>query len=358
MTSKNESFEVVNSTDLLDAHSSRQRVMMSSNVKSTTIRWTLQNLQQIIATDHKRLTCEPHELPYTRQVHVTAKIHPVTGVSDDCIVSFCLANTSDKDVTLVTRISGYSLKDHETKHLFDIPRTRVTIGGNAEYKTHIHAPVSLKSMLVSDDELYDLTIKLHEFCVDREAVQSPETRVDGNMSLALAKMFEDETLKDVTFFVGNEKLMAHKSLIVARCEYFERMLMLHDTQEKRTGEVTITDAPMTVFRAFVKYLYTNRIDTIKELADELLMLADKYDVGCLKDTCERHLCDNLDRDNAIFYLIRADLCSCATLKRLALFTVKSNLKAMLASGEFEQLHAYPMLMQNILELFANDVAKV
>ena len=57
----------------------------------------------------------------------------------------------------------------------------------------------------------------------------------------------------------------------------------------------------------VDYIYTGLIPTnIGDMAEDLLHLADKYGLGCLKRACEKSLLDDLAVENAINTMIYAD----------------------------------------------------
>ena len=62
-------------------------------------------------------------------------------------------------------------------------------------------------------------------------------------------------------------------------------------RESGNGVIEIPDVDADVMRHFLLYLYGARVpeEMDEQLAEELLIVADKYDVDCLKLACEKAL---------------------------------------------------------------------
>jgi hypothetical protein len=82
-------------------------------------------------------------------------------------------------------------------------------------------------------------------------------------------LLNDESLSDVTFLVGDARIPAHRSILVARSQYFRVMLTsgFREGQEppyKRArtngqegaADITIGDTSPEAFKAILRYLYT------------------------------------------------------------------------------------------------------
>lgn len=164
-------------------------------------------------------------------------------------------------------------------------------------------------------------------------------------------LYDDDTFKDLFFLIDNGTVLSHKSVIAARSPKFYEML---DPQEKKEGLVTVKDVSFTTFKAFVKYLYTNQVDDIKEIAKDLLTFAVKYELPSLKKKCENYLSQTLNEGNAINLLVKADVSDCPILKKRSLFMIKPHLKRIRQSQEFKELYKHPHLMDEILESFCSD----
>lgn len=130
-------------------------------------------------------------------------------------------------------------------------------------------------------------------------------------------MFLSEEDSDVTILVGDHEFRAHVNILRSRSEVFAPMLK-HDMLEKNKGQVHIPDCRPTVFRDFLLYLYTGKVEDISHgNVFELFEICDKYDVRGLKNDCVRFLRQNLSVDLICDVLVLAmkhiesDLLKCA-----------------------------------------------
>lgn len=121
-------------------------------------------------------------------------------------------------------------------------------------------------------------------------------------------------------------LKVHRSVLAARSLVFRRMLenqpkvstvpldsaaAAASWSESGSGIISIPDVGEDVMRHFLLYLYGSQVpvDMDEQLAEELLVIADKYDVERLKSACEvalskidpRYACEKL-----MFYEIVQD----------------------------------------------------
>jgi hypothetical protein len=97
----------------------------------------------------------------------------------------------------------------------------------------------------------------------------------------------DKNLRtDVEFlFVKEEGLLfAHRFILSARSPVFAAMFS-NDMIESQTGRVEIHDADFCLFRHFLKFIYTGKLD-IAARNLELLALADKYQIETLQEMCQ------------------------------------------------------------------------
>lgn len=203
------------------------------------------------------------------------------------------------------------------------------------------------SASVTVDIHYDSSetfIRFEEYCDEEIETTVPESQ----MNLNLISLYEDDSMKDVKFMIGDEMVLAHKLIVSARNEYMKKMLVDIDMKEKIEGVVKITDCSMPVFKSFLRYLYTDEIENIKELAEDLIAVADKYGMECLKKRCENYLCQTINEDNIIRYLIEAHLYNCTNLKKALMCRMKSFIKDVYHLPEFKQLNCYPELLQDII----------
>jgi len=155
------------------------------------------------------------------------------------------------------------------------------------------------------------------------------TTPDPDHHLDLGKLLTSQRHTDVTFLVEGESIAAHKGLLSARCQYFERMFE-SDVKENTLNQIEVTDVDPAIFKEMLLFLYSGqppKLSAVKTL--NLLSAADKYGIESLKKVCESIVCDNLNSDIAVEALVLAKNISCLTLKEEATNYLKVNLACLI-----------------------------
>ncbi|KAL3682561.1 hypothetical protein R1sor_000583 [Riccia sorocarpa] len=117
----------------------------------------------------------------------------------------------------------------------------------------------------------------------------------------------DSEFRGDVCLVGSDggPVYAHRFILAGRSTVFRRMFET-EMLEKESGTIHVEDASINVLRSLVKYLYTMETEFTEEApAEELLKLADKYDIEDLKAVCEEELCKNVNMGNFLDRLVVA-----------------------------------------------------
>jgi len=155
------------------------------------------------------------------------------------------------------------------------------------------------------------------------------TSPDPALHHDLGKLLTSQLHADVIFLVEGESIAAHKGVLSARCQYFERMFD-SDVKENISNQIEVTDIDPAVFKEMLLFLYSGqppKLSAVKTL--NLLSAADKYGIESLKKVCESIVCDNLNSDIAVEALVLAKNISCLTLKEEATNYLKVNLACLI-----------------------------
>lgn len=162
------------------------------------------------------------------------------------------------------------------------------------------------------------------------------------------KLLVDEKFTDLTVISADgKKLLVHKGILAARSPVFEAMFE-HEMLEKKQNSVEIKDIDHVVLLELFRFMYCRKVNNIETLLCELLRAAEKYSVEGLKITCEETMLLNLDKKNAIEYLIEAYQNNSTIVKIIIDFIVKYS-KEIVKSTEFKLLGvSYPDLMYKIV----------
>ncbi|KAL5005406.1 hypothetical protein ScPMuIL_018862 [Solemya velum] len=112
----------------------------------------------------------------------------------------------------------------------------------------------------------------------------------------LARSFDDLSTSDVKFTVEARDIYVHKSVLKIRCEHFRSMFQ-SCWDENGKDNIEISEYSYPVYRAFLQYLYTEKLDLKPEEAIGLLDLANAYCELPLKKNCEQIIKQGITVDN-------------------------------------------------------------
>ncbi|KAJ4782778.1 BTB/POZ and MATH domain-containing protein 1 [Rhynchospora pubera] len=138
----------------------------------------------------------------------------------------------------------------------------------------------------------------------------------------ISNLLETGIGADVTFEVNGHTFKAHKSILVARSKVFEAQFS-GPCKEKTDTIIKIEDMEAVVFKELLHYIYSETIPAFSEmndseeknnLAQHLLVAADRYDVERLRIICEDILYGSINKDNVVALLSIADMHNCINLK--------------------------------------------
>ena len=120
-----------------------------------------------------------------------------------------------------------------------------------------------------------------EVVYNGDAVYVDSTKMTENM----IGLLDSAKHADVTFLVGKEKIKAHKAILAAQSNYFDKMFD-SGMRECAKNEVEIHDAEPSEFKELLRFLYSGLTpENLPEIALSLLPLANRYEAMELKDMC-------------------------------------------------------------------------
>ncbi|XP_043276646.1 speckle-type POZ protein-like [Venturia canescens] len=148
---------------------------------------------------------------------------------------------------------------------------------------------------------------------------NPSTNILANFK----SLLDRKTLSDITFVLGDKELLAHKAILAAQSKVFEKMFVTA-MREKKEKHIEINDTEVEVFEKFLNFLYTGSLNDVENNVEEMLMLADYYEVSVLKTICENLMLVQLCEENVVRYVILADRLNCGELKHAALSWIRKS----------------------------------
>ncbi|XP_057318997.1 speckle-type POZ protein-like [Microplitis mediator] len=170
----------------------------------------------------------------------------------------------------------------------------------------------------------------------------------------LKDLLDTGTKSDVVITVGDKKFQAHKLILGTRSPVFDAIFS-HDMKEKKENEIEIPDVDPEIFKKLLEFIYTDKVSDLDDNAEELLEVADKYQLQLLKDMCTVSLSQTIDVENAIPIMLFADRNNVQQLIEYAEKFIIINFQKIKKTKEYEALEtSHPSLFLAILKKCAAE----
>lgn len=118
---------------------------------------------------------------------------------------------------------------------------------------------------------------------------------------------DNQTAKFLTFrLADDQKLVFDRRLLIARSDYFRKMLSSPDWEETRTGEINLRSATVKCMSAILRFILTNSFDTDEDLETCMAVreLADRFCIQPLVKQVDEELTGMLTEENILQILGR------------------------------------------------------
>lgn len=136
-----------------------------------------------------------------------------------------------------------------------------------------------------------------------------------------------------------------------RSPVFKAMLE-NEMEESRSGTIKVSDVSYDALRAFVNYLYTAEACLDEQMACDLLVLAEKYQVKHLKGYCEKFLVSKLSWENSLMSYAFAHQQNAKLVLDAALCLITDNMDKLTEREEYiELVENDPRLVVEIYEAY-------
>lgn len=151
---------------------------------------------------------------------------------------------------------------------------------------------------------------------------------------SVAVLYRNERTADVFFvFENHPRVAAHKCILASDSVVFCRMFY---GEMKEMGDITITDASLDGFLAFLKSFYTSNMAITEENVAEIMYLGNKYDAVKCKTACQNFLTLVLCTENVLTILELTNMYNCEPLRMLCLKKIMQEGRAIIQMDCFYQ----------------------
>lgn len=205
---------------------------------------------------------------------------------------------------------------------------------------------------------FSTTLKI--MCEFKGAEENKPKSFDGNCDCLIDEkrtrrvdsiyepFLHDESISDIELILGDKRYPAHKLVLAANSPVFHRMFS-HQMKETLSKEVEIEEMDQEVFEELLKFMYTKKVAKFKELAGDLLIAANRYEMEDLKSICEREMIKCVDLENVLDFVRVADSHCAEKLKKHCFCIIMANFSKVVEKEEFKKLiktHANVLLELN------------
>lgn len=157
------------------------------------------------------------------------------------------------------------------------------------------------------------------------------------MSENFKSLFSSKGNCDTTVHVQDKEYKAHRAVLIARSSVFAAMFQ-HETTEKLTGIINISDCDPESFEKFLEFLYTGKLENPScRNALDLYEIADKYDAPELKTFCVDFLMENLAIENVCDVAFFADKYEETNLLSASQLYFNENVNDIFETSEWDSL---------------------
>ncbi|XP_001604724.1 speckle-type POZ protein-like [Nasonia vitripennis] len=170
----------------------------------------------------------------------------------------------------------------------------------------------------------------------------------------LRTLYDNQDFSDIKLVARGKVFHAHKNILASRSSVFAAMFR-HKMKENVENIVPIKDVGTKVLKEMLHYMYTGSVRDMKmSTAQDLLIVAEKYDILGLKKICGTILEKKLTVNNAIDILILADSHNAMDLKKNTVDFLTKNIKAVMGTKSFKTaLNSHLTLVINTIEKIIN-----
>ena len=232
--------------------------------------------------------------------------------------------------------------------------------GSWQLKAHLQQQQIEAGSLLPSDTLHIHCKLVYESSRNTTKIQGSNSTVPFSKYVipngSLTHRFESLFDKDMSFTdleihaAGGVIFPAHKFVLAAGSPAFSAMLQSEGFAENKTNILEIDDLVPPVVKEMLRFLYTDRVEKMDQLAKDLLVAADKYLIDSLKSNCQLALAETLTVENCCQMLALADSHSAADLKNVAMkFTIR-HLDELMKCESWRQLkRTHPHLGFQVVE---------
>ena len=315
--------------------------------------WTIEDFLawSEFQTDNFGYNSSPFKLQFENSTLTFQLLLKLSTKTDDKL-GFYLVNLNSEDLNIDFKLSGIDSSGAVFTCAKGCCKFLKNVGSRGFF-------LSKKELREQPDHLPGGALKLKCEMIIYKAAVSTSAKVDDDSDPAddtpglyedVEKLWRGEFATDFNLRCAGELFPCHKFVLACRSNVFKRMFGHKELAENVTNEAEIKDFSPKSVEDFLEFLYTDELYEADSNSVELLLMADKYNVGRLKINCEKALSKNIDNSNAIKLFCTASTIDAAYLMENTAKFILKNIDELFDNTEWkEMVKSNPEHMNNIFK---------
>ncbi|XP_047370539.1 speckle-type POZ protein isoform X2 [Vespa velutina] len=197
---------------------------------------------------------------------------------------------------------------------------------------------------------FDLSLKVTHILPVTKQLPNFKIKHIREIMKHISSLHFNSELSDLTICVEDSVYPVHKCILGAHSPVFEN-IFTSGMKEQKEGRVYITDLTKGTCTSMMSYIYTNRLEDLDNIASELIIIADMYNILDLVKLCKDALIKQMNEENVFDTLVIADKLHMHDLELLCLQYISQYKTIIHSSKEYEDIKKYPNIVAKILDYF-------
>lgn len=159
----------------------------------------------------------------------------------------------------------------------------------------------------------------------------------------LKELLNENKFVDCTLKVGDRSLPCHRLIIAACSPYFRQIFFTEDGKEvENTNEVVLDDVNPSILDMIIQYLYSAEIDLNDDNVQEIISVANRFQIPSVFTVCVNYLQNKLSMSNCMAIFRMGLVLGCPRLAVAARNYIADRFELLYKDEEFLKLAAHEL----------------
>uniref|UniRef100_A0A0N5CEC7 Speckle-type POZ protein-like (inferred by orthology to a human protein) n=1 Tax=Strongyloides papillosus TaxID=174720 RepID=A0A0N5CEC7_STREA len=189
---------------------------------------------------------------------------------------------------------------------------------------------------------------------EAEMIDSNDSDASTNVIIPKSKLlldysnfFNSQLFSDCSIIVGETKIKVHRGILAARSPVFYNIFN-SKPESSQTNIIEIKNFRVEVVREMLRYIYTDDVSDLENVANELVAIAVEYGLDRLKAFAVKYLCGDLTIENVCGRFILSEKFSCEELKEYCQKFIIGNSEDLKKTNSWRELvKNHPFLVESL-----------